>query len=319
MPLNSAATKPQSSAIPKSQSTDILSPKKTTFPKSQSSDLLSPTSSTTPKSQSTDILKPQIPKSQSSTVLKPQKSIIPKSRSSAVLKSQKSSLPKQDTSTSKQDLPTSKPPSKNWKPKNSKLQALFHKAERRKRKKTKKEKKVSVAQETKSAEEEPHAEENPRPIEAIYAVVQKIHLDDSLTPQTAALYYNTRVDESSQTPGCWIPQKEGLSMATSKNPDCKDDLDNTRKSSMDNVSKLSAGREETRYSTSEDLYTVVQKKNFKAQEEEEKLPPIPPRFYENVFDDPSIAEHGDRVKNSCDMESGTDHGLKAQIQGINFD
>ncbi len=302
-------SKPPSSTIPKSQSTDILSSDKTSFPKSQSTDLLSPTSSALPKSQSTDLLMPQIPKSQSSTALKAQNSVIPKSQSSAVLKSQKSSLPKQnssspkqDSSSLKQDTATSKPPSKSWKPKNSKLQALFHKAERHKRKKkTRDEKVAETHQDAKCAKEES------RPIEAIYAVVQKINMDDSLTPQTAALYYNTK-EQSSQTPGCWIPPEEVP--PTRKDPACEDDKDNSRKLSRDNASniKFTVG---SQYS-SEDVYASIKKRSFKAKEEE-TLPPLPPRLYENVFDDPIIAEHNCQVHG---MERDANHNLKAQLQGI---
>ena len=308
--LYSANFKPSSSSIPKSQSTDILSPEKTSFPKSQSTDLLSPTSSAIPKSQSTDILMPQIPKSQSSTALKAQKSVIPKSQSSAALKSHKSSLPKQTSSTpkqgssslSKKDSTTSKPPSKIWKPKNSKLQALFHKAERRKRKKTKEEKEAEKHQEAKCAKDESC------PLEAIYAVVQKINMDDSLTPQTAVLYYNTK-EQSSQTPGCWIPPEEVP--PTSKDPNCEVEQDSSRKLSRENNAsniKFTVG---SQYS-SEDVYASIKKISIKAKEEE-ILPPIPPRLYENVFDDPSIAEHDCQVHG---MERGASHDSKAQLQGI---
>ena len=342
-----ADTKPQTSAIPKSQSTDnILSPEKTSFSKSQSTaDLLSPTSSTVPKSQSTDLLKPQLPKSQSSTALKTQKSIIPKSRSSAVLKSQKSSLPKQSSSTPKKDSsslkqdspPTSKPPSKTWKPKNSKLQALFHKAERRKRKKNKKEKATEAHhdQEAKPTKEDVHAtntkhaedvgptiaeevyptkaknpEEDSRPIEAIYAVVQKINMDDSLTPQiaTAKLLDHTLKEQSSQTPGCWIPPDD--IPPTSKDPYCEDEHDiQSRKISLDGT-RVTLGPQYSR----EEVYASLKKIGFRAKKEEEVLPPLPPRLYENVFDDPSImAEHDSRVR---DRERGANHNSKAQLQGI---
>ena len=346
---SAADAKPQTSAIPKSQSTDnILSPEKTSFPKSQSTaDLLSPTSSTVPKSQSTDLLKPQLPKSQSSTALKTQKSIIPKSRSSAVLKSQKSSHPKQSSSTPKKDSstslkqdspPTSKPPSKTWKPKNSKLQALFHKAERRKRKKNKEEKATESHhdQEAKSTKEDVHAskakyaqdvspikaeedvcptkaknaEKDSRPIEAIYAVVQKINMDDSLTPQiaTAKLLDHTLKEQSSQTPGCWIPPDDVP--PTSKDPNCEDEHDSQgRKISLDGR-MFTVGSQYSR----EDVYASLKKIGFKAKKEEEILPPLPPKLYENVFDDPSImAEHDSRVR---DMERGANHNSKAQLQGI---
>ncbi len=418
---SAADAKPQTSAIPKSQSTDNIlsdSPEKNSFPKSQSTDLLSPTSS----SQSTDLLKPagQLPKSQSSTSLKIQKSIIPKSRSSAVLKSQKSSHPKQSSPTPKKDSsslkqdspPTSKPPSKNWKPKNSKLQALFHKAERRKRKKNKEEKvrEAHHDQEAKHTEEDSHptkakhakkevhptkakhaekevptkakhaekevhptkakhaekeihptkakhaekevptkakhaekevrptkakqtegvgpmkaeeevlptkathAEKDSCPLEAIYAVVQKINMDDSLTPQIATaklLEHTQKSEQGSQTPGCWIPPEDVP--PTSKDPNCEDEHadSRSRKISLDGT-KFTMGSQYSR----DEVYASLKKIGFRSKKEEETFPPLPPKLYENVFDDPSIiAEHNSQVR---DMERGANHSSKGQLQGIVF-
>ena len=55
------------------------------------------------------------------------------------------------------------------------------------------------------------------PIDAIYAVVQKIHLDESMIPDTAPPYQDTK-EESSQTPGCWMPPDVD-SLPTSTNLD----------------------------------------------------------------------------------------------------
>ena len=58
----------------------------------------------------------------------------------------------------------------------------------------------------------------------------------------------------------------------------------------------------------------------KSSEEEELPPPLPPKLYENVFDDPAgSAEHSNGVKNDHDVERGatqTDQAAsQAQLQG----
>ena len=60
--------------------------------------------------------------------------------------------------------------------------------------------------------------------------------------------------------------------------------------------------------------------------DQEELPPLPPRLYENVFDDPIIAEHDDKVKKGRNGERGairnvrpnemTKHDLNTQLQGL---
>ena len=61
--------------------------------------------------------------------------------------------------------------------------------------------------------------------------------------------------------------------------------------------------------------------------EQEEPPPLPPRLYENIFDDPIIAEHDDRVRNrghSVEREAAWNirpnetakHASKAQLQGL---
>ena len=47
--------------------------------------------------------------------------------------------------------------------------------------------------------------------------------------------------------------------------------------------------------------------------EQEELPPLPPRLYENIFDDPSIVEHAEQNYRSNDH--ATTHNSKAQLQG----
>lgn len=41
------------------------------------------------------------------------------------------------------------------------------------------------------------------------------------------------------------------------------------------------------------------------------LPPLPSMLYENIFDDPSIAEHDEKVRNGH-----SDRHSKAQLQGL---
>ena len=374
---------PEKTSVPKSQSIDLLSPTGSAIPKSQSTDLLKPQFPTSQSSIALKAdQKTVIPKSQSSAALKSRKSSLPKQQNSSATKKESSSPKKEskkesaslkkestspkkeskkestspkkeskkeqkkESSPSKQDSSsTSKSHGRTWKPKNSKLQALFHKAERRKRKKTKEEKVAEAHHDQKDdhakeevhptkakhAKEEDHptkakhakeedyptkakhaerefhptktkcAEEDSCPIEAIYALVQKINMDDSLTPQTAAALL-----VGSQTPGCWVPPEE--IPPTSKDPNRDDELDNQsghRKISLDRA-RFTVGSE---YS-SEDVYASL-KKVRRTAKEEEIHPPLPPRLYENVFDDPIIAEQDN------DMGRGAHHNPKAQsLQGI---
>ncbi len=50
-----------------------------------------------------------------------------------------------------------------------------------------------------------------------------------------------------------------------------------------------------------------------SSEQEGEVPPLPPRLYENIFDDPSIIEHAEQNIRSNDS---VNHDSKAQLQGL---